>query len=256
LFDDDGYLYGSDNSSMLKYDYKGNFTIVAPSMGVLEQFAWLPDGDIVYSSQSSYSLGRLDPDTGATSTLSASGYAYGLIVGADEMIYTADNYSVYRVDPDTGSRELIIHLPGFDSPRVLVFNEDESVLFIGTLSSNGTVFSQAMDSDHEPVGSPVLYASGVGGGYHDGIGVDVCGNVYVTDYTTSGLYRIAPGGTVTTLLYALGSDHGHGMAWGSGIGGWKDTALYMPQPYNGNKIMEIGVGVPAKGWTGTVLNKP
>jgi hypothetical protein len=139
---------------------------------------------------------------------------------------------------------------------VLVFNEDESVLFIGTLSSNGTVFSQAMDSDHEPVGSPVLYSSGVGGGYHDGIGVDVCGNVYVTDYTTSGLYRIAPGGTVTTLLYALGSDHGHGMAWGSGIGGWKDTALYMPQPYNGNKIMEIGVGVPAKGWTGTVLNKP
>ena len=104
-------------------------------------------------------------------------------------------------------------------------------------------------------GTPRPNASGGAAGDHDGIAVDVCVYVYITDYYTRGIYRIATDGTVTTLLTGLGSDHGHGMAWGSGIGGWREMSMYLPLPYNGNKVMELGLGVPGKGWEGTVINK-
>ncbi|MFT5683648.1 MAG: streptogramin lyase, partial [Myxococcota bacterium] len=256
LFDEDGYVLGSDNNSIIKADYKGATSVISPSQGYIEQLAWLADGDIVFSSGYSSSLKRLNPNTGGTSTLAGSTYAYGVIVGSDEMIYIADNQRIYRIDPKTGNKETVLGtLPGNATPRVLVFSEDDSVLYIGTLSNNGQVFSQAMDKDHEPVGQPVLYANGVGNGYHDGIALDVCGNLYVTDYLTRGIYRIATDGTVTTLLNNLGNDHGHGAAWGSGIGGWKEMALYLPLPYNNNNVMELGLGVPGVGWEGTVINK-
>ena len=138
---------------------------------------------------------------------------------------------------------------------MLTFNEDESVLYIGTLSNNGQVFALDFNKDHDPDGEPYLFASNVGGGYHDGIGMDVCGNLYVADYNTRGLYRISPTGSVTALLTGLGGNYGHALEWGSGIGGWQEMSIYMPQPYNNNNVMEVAIGVPAKGWEGTVINK-
>ena len=34
---------------------------------------------------------------------------------------------------------------------------------------------------------------------------------------------------------------------GRGIGGWRDDAIYMPQPYNGDTLGEVVLGVPARG---------
>jgi hypothetical protein len=81
----------------------------------------------------------------------------------------------------------------------------------------------------------------------DGLGVDVCGNVYVADYGTSALYRIpAQGGEGELFVDWPDWQYGHGLEWGSGLGGWSETALYLPQPYNGNKVVELELGVPGK----------
>ena len=44
--------------------------------------------------------------------------------------------------------------------------------------------------------------------------------------------------------------------FGSGIGGWRDDAIYVPQPYNGKSVSEIGLGVYHRSWQGTVLDGP
>ncbi len=39
-------------------------------------------------------------------------------------------------------------------------------------------------------------------------------------------------------------EYGHGVEWGSGIGAWKADAIYLPQPYNGNTVVEVTLGIP------------
>ena len=49
---------------------------------------------------------------------------------------------------------------------------------------------------------------------------------------------------------------GHGVAWGSGVGGFREDALYLPQPVNGGTVGEAIIGVPYRTWDGTVINAP
>jgi hypothetical protein len=94
----------------------------------------------------------------------------------------------------------------------------------------------------------VIHASNVGSGYHDGLGIDACGNLYVPDYSTRGLYRVDPKGVVTMLFDQVTdgpSHYGHGLEWGSGIDGWNDKAIYLPQPYDGSTVLEVVLGAPS-----------
>jgi hypothetical protein len=90
----------------------------------------------------------------------------------------------------------------------------------------------------------VLFATIAGGGWLDGLGVDACGNLFVPDYNTSSLYRISPEGLVSLYYYFGSVAYGHGLAWGSGMGGWNAEALYLPQPYDENTVVEVVIGVP------------
>ena len=89
------------------------------------------------------------------------------------------------------------------------------------------------------------HMAGVGGGFHDGMGVDACGNVYVADYTSRNLFRLSPEGEKTVLVRWSEARYGHGLAWGSGIGGFREDAIYLPQPFDGNTVVEVVVGVPS-----------
>jgi hypothetical protein len=42
------------------------------------------------------------------------------------------------------------------------------------------------------------------------------------------------------------SDYGHGIEWGSGVGGWQKNSIYLPQPYDDNTVVRVDVGVPAR----------
>ena len=81
----------------------------------------------------------------------------------------------------------------------------------------------------------------------DGLGVDACGNVWVAEFYSTSLYMIPQwGGEGEVVIDWTEIEYGHGLEWGSGIGDWSETALYLPQPYNENKVIEVEIGVPSK----------
>jgi streptogramin lyase len=132
-------------------------------------------------------------------------------------------------------------------PKVVAFDRAGTTAYVGTVGGTGVVYTLPLDAAGAPAGPPTPFAV-AGGGWHDAIGVDACGTVYVTDAVTTALYRLDPAGGVTLALDLAVDDHAHGLAWGSGVGGWRADALYLAQPYGGEHLAEVIVGVPAAGW--------
>lgn len=249
IFDDAGHILGSDGSTLMSADYEGAVTPLVPGVGTLQGMARLPDGDIVAADDLGARLLRITPE-GAVSTLAADlPGVYGVTVGPDGMVYTGPilrgaRAEMVRVDPATGLAQPWVRLPAFDSPRMVVFSVDNTVGYIAT-TGRGLVYAVDLDPDLNPTGEARVYAEEVGAGWQDGIGLDVCGNLYVPDYATSGLYRVATDGTSENLFRPRAGIYGHGLEWGSGIGGWRQDAIYMPQPYDQNTVREVVVGAPS-----------
>jgi hypothetical protein len=247
-FDDEGNIIGSDGNSLLKVTYDNEVDVFLPGTGGgVQGMDMLEDGDLLFVNYSE--LRRVTPDMQNTMVAGGFSGAYGITVGPDQMAYVCTSYGIYRVDPDTGEQEQWLTLPGSQTPRAMVFNLDSTGAYMSTLLEPGSpVYFVEVDEDLDPVGAAVVFANGVGQGYHDGLGIDACGNLYVPDYSSSGLYRVDPDGVVT-VLYAEPmspfNHYGHGLEWGSGIDGWNDHAIYLPQPYDGNTVNEIDLGVPS-----------
>lgn len=250
-FDADDNIVGSDDAAMIKVDSVGAFELFVPNLGTVQQFDYLPNGDLAVAADSDDAIKRITPD-GAVTIISSDVGAYGLIVGPDGLIYTANKQDIHRIDPATGQKTVFIDGDG-KSPKVLAFNQDNTKLYFGVIGDD--VWSVDLDVNLEPIGAPQLLVTGVGG-WHDGMGVDVCGNIYVADATERALYRIKEDGSVVHVIVDPDSPdaYGHGLRWGTGKGGWKDTALYQPQPYNDNTVVEVDIGVPsARAFTGEVI---
>ncbi len=249
IFDNAGNILGSDGSTLMSATYEGVATPVVPGVGTLQGMARLPDGDIVAADDLGARLLRITAE-GATSTLAGDlPGIYGVTVGPDGMIYTGPilrgaRAEMVRVDPATGLAQQWVRLPAIDSPRMVVFSVDNTVGYIAT-TGRALVYAVDLDADLNPIGEARVYAEGVGNGWQDGIGLDVCGNLYIPDYASSGLYRVAPDGTSENLFRPRAGIYGHGLEWGSGIGGWRQDAIYMPQPYDQNTVREVVVGAPS-----------
>ena len=68
----------------------------------------------------------------------------------------------------------------------------------------------------------------------DGIAVDACDNIYVSEYVSGDVYRYAPDGSAIELVYETGATWVPNMHWGNGIGGWEEDVLYVLNRDNGN----------------------
>lgn len=249
IFDDAGNLLGTDGSSILKSTYAGAVTPFVPGLGTVQGMAHLPDGDIVAADDTQAALLRIGAD-GAVSTIATglSG-AYGVTVGPDGMVYVGNIYNggrveMVRVDPTTGESATWLTMRAGESPRMVVFSVDNTVGYIATVGRM-RVYAVDLDADLNVVGDARVYADNVGAGWQDGIGLDACGNLYVPDYSSSSMYRITPDGTVEDLMRHRAGIYGHGLEWGSGIGGWRTDAIYLPQPYDGLTVRELVIGVPS-----------
>jgi DNA-binding beta-propeller fold protein YncE len=231
---------------------------MVPNLGQLQQMDRLPDGDYVMGSENAGGVIRVYQSGAAGFVAPVSG-VYGVRVGPDGMVYAADMSAVYRIDPTTKVKEVYLPQKSGFSPKVLDFSPDLSKMYIGTISSSGKVYAVDLDANFDPVGNPYLFANNVGGGWHDGLGVDICGNLYVNDYNSMGLYRVSPDGSQVEELAKSNfwqGNYGHGLAWGSGIGGWLEGAIYMPLPYKNNQVVEFNIGVPYRTWAkGSVINR-
>lgn len=247
VFDTEGHLIGSDGTSLLKVDSNDVTSVFAANTRLVEGMDRLPDGDLVVADSGTESLMRFGPN-GGRSPLATNIRAYGVEVGPDGRVYAASWLGVYRVDPEVGEQPLCLD----QEAQIANFSPDLRYLYVAN-STGGRIFAWPLDEDLEVEGPRRDFAA-VSVSHIDGLGVDLCGNVYATGFDPWVLYRITPDGT-TELYYDFGGNRyfGHGLEWGSGIGAWKDTAIYLPQPYNGNQVLEIDIGVPSREWDGVAI---
>lgn len=247
FFDDLGHIIGYDFNSLVQVTYDGDVSVFLPGVNGAQGMDVLANGDLLYLNDNG-ELRRVTPDLQVSVVASGMYGGYGVTVGPDQLAYACHSGGVTRIDPESGDTSTFLTLPGA-TPRAIVFNLDSTGVYMSTLLAPGSpVYFSAVDDDLDPVDDPYVFANNVGLGYHDGLGIDACGNLYVPDYSSSGLYRVDPEGTVTTVYSGGGAGqphYGHGLEWGSGIGGWQDHAIYLPQPYNGLSVNEVLLGVPS-----------
>jgi len=259
VFTDDGRLVGSDGSALVAADIKGNTSVLLPGTGSLQQLDKLSDGTLIAASSSDGALLAIDPMTGGSTIIASglSGGLYGARVAPDDTIFLADQDRILRVDPATGANTVWLEQNNV-TPKVLDFNVDFTKMYVGTNYTSGKVWEVLLDASFDPIG-PAVELARTPGSWHDGLTVDICGNIYVAEYNNRALYRITPDGNVGTIIDLSGGQndqYGHGAVFGPGANGWLMDAIYVPQPYNGDTVAEIIVGVPHRSYTGPVVNAP
>lgn len=80
----------------------------------------------------------------------------------------------------------------------------------------------------------------------DGIGVDVCDNVYVTEYTLGNIWRFGPDGGEPELAVDTQTFWIPNLHWGSGVGGWDPNIMYVQDRFT-DELLAVSIGVPGSG---------
>ena len=256
-FDAHGNVFGNERAgggSIIRADSWGNASVFVPSVGQLQGFDWLHSGELIVASDTTGALHAYSEDA-SSRVVTADVYAYGLVVGPTGKIYVANHSDISRVDPDTGHKQLVYDPADPVRPRVLNFSPDFTKLYYGTSMGDSSIYVVDLDAELMPTGEASVLAVGVGfGHYHDTLGVDACGNLYIADYNTRVLWRVSPSGRVQDFYrFNPHNLYGHGLKWGSGLDGWKTESIYMTQPYFGDRVIELDIGVPSSAYPGPVI---
>jgi len=157
---------------------------------------------------------------------------------------------VTKIDPYTGQTWTIAS--GLSNPNGMSFSPDYKTLYIGSFCG-GYIYKVVFDDAGNPgswevflsISDAVAVAAGMTGCF-DGMGVDICGNVYINDYGNIHVYRIPPDeSTVETLANLSSASYWiPNMQWGSGLDNWYSDTLYVADINGG--VYEIPVDVPSK----------
>lgn len=260
-FDDAGNLIGAHGGTVYKTALGEKPKVLAGGFGDVQGIDRFPSGDLAIVAMDDNGDGSLVRLTaaGAQDKLTDLSYdAYGVRVVPSGWVYVADGEQLVIVNATTKEKKTV-SLPS--TARAMDYSPDHQLLYVSTLTLGddgeeeipqpnpeevGLVYVFDLDAAFLPKGKPRLFAQGVGGGWHDGLAVDACGNLFIPDYQTSALYRLTPDGKSALFQQWDQTTYGHSLAWGSGKGGWSTTSLYQPQPYNDDTVVEVAVGVPAR----------
>jgi hypothetical protein len=249
-FDSEGHLVGADDHAIFETLQGGDPEIFLDGVDFRGGLGFLPGGDLVFADNDNGQLHLVDSEGISQVILSGLSYPRGLAVGDDGLVYVAELSAgrVRRVDPVTQEFEVLAGDLG--EPAAIEFNPDYSILYIAGWGEDGTVHTLSFDGEGNPEDVDV-FATGVGNGHHVGLGVDACGNVYVSDYVLddpeySSIYRISPQGEVEDEPIVVESaPYLVGLEWGAGIGGWEEDSLYISNAHD-YTVYRIDIGVPSK----------
>jgi len=249
-FDDEGNLVGSDDHNIYKTPFGGDPELFLEGLDFRSKIAFLSNGDLIYADPDLGRLMRVDGEGTSHIVLSGLAYPRGVTVGEDGLVYVSETSAdrVRRVDPMTSDSEIIV--ADLAEPADIEFSPDYTVLYIAGWGTDGDIYALSFDDDGNPDDLDV-FAHGVGLGHHAGLGVDACGNVYVADFEYeepifTRIFRISASGEVDDEPL-VDSTPGYlaGLEWGSGIGGWNETSLFISDGYE-YTVFRIDIGVPSK----------
>jgi hypothetical protein len=239
----DGNHVGVVGGTLFETPWGGPRVAVAPGLSdSIRGSRILADGTVVLSDPEHQTLVGVDPDTGGSWIIASDvENPNGIAIGADGWIYAALTGSIARFDPATGDREVVADMPGnsFDG---LTFMPDYKSLYFD--EEFGQVWKVTFDEDNNP-SEPNLGPDIPVGGFSllDGMTADACFNLYVVEMNGT-VWRASPDGSVTVALDINGFASTSAVNFGSGIGGWETTTLYLSDFLG--KMYAAPLGVPGK----------
>ncbi len=246
-FDDAGYVYNMADSfsALTRVPWGG------PAVPLIPYDSWelaalrvLVDGDLVLADEAAGSLVRLGIDGTQEVILGGVPSPNSIAIAPDGTIYTTAFDAIRKVDPVTGDWSQIFILPGSDLDG-LTFSPDFQTLYFNH-DDAGTVGAIRLDADGDRIDHRII--AELGDFFYsslDGMTVDECGNLYIV-VVNGQIVRWRPDGTVEPFvdLSELGSVSTTSAHFGSGVGGWSDTNLYVMDRYSG--LIEVEVGIRGK----------
>ncbi len=258
-FDRDGYLAGFDGVTLVRSNRAFRMEVISSLLTMVEGMEYLPDGRLVVA-DINYGLISIGRD-GSFVHMAPDILGFAVVPGPDGRLYVTDMDSrVYRIHLDTQEVQVWMDFDEFPElaeqlPRTLNFSLDYRKAYIGTFGE--PVYEVDLDENLEPVSPPRLFVNlWDGAQWVDGMAVDVCGNLYFPIWPTH-LLRVTPDGRVSSYHTFPEAKYGHGLKWGTGRDGWRDDALYMPQPYDDNTVVEVVTGVAGRPpWKGLDMDDP
>ncbi|MFM2162570.1 MAG: hypothetical protein RLZZ383_2082, partial [Pseudomonadota bacterium] len=151
-FDDLGALVGWNGSGVTKSYYGNGFELWFPYASTVQQMDRHPDGSILLADADGRRILKVDASGGYVPVSGDIGYVYGLTVGPDGKVWTADQ-GVRRTDIVTGETEIIVPISWGQTAHSLAFNLDSTILYIGTIGG-GVVWQVPLDADLNPTDRP------------------------------------------------------------------------------------------------------
>ncbi len=244
--DGDGFAASNFSGSLLGKDFYGATKLIKPNIG-----GWtagtrvLATGDWVIADAGQGAVIRIDVLTGGETTI-ATGMSYpnGVEVDALNRVYVADQTqgNVRMIDAYTLDQGIVGS--GMTAPNGVILSPDEQTLYVGSFGG-GKIYAIDRITDTEWDVPRVLYeVTGPDGGF-DGINVDSCGNVYISEFTTGRVFRVDSDGNNPELMADLPSFWVPNMRWGLGDHGWDSDVLYVSDRDQG-RLFGVQVGVEGK----------
>lgn len=255
-----GEVFGLDSSNnLVRSTYDGSWSPYLANV-FAEQIAFNDNGHLILAAPEG--VVGITPDA-QRYTINSEVYGYGLRIGPDSRIYLAEATAIRRLNGITGLAQTVVSVPDLGSgayAHVFDFSPDLRKLYVGmTGVSEGDVRVVDLDEELNATSELKPFAElSKEKVWIDGVATDVCGNLYVANFSSSQLFKVTADGEVSVFVdwSADPTQYGHGGVFGNGVGGFRVDALYLPMPYNNHTVQEVVIGVPARGWGGTVLNGP
>ena len=139
-----------------------------------------------------------------------------------------------------------LHLSPFVSLLIgITFNNAYDTLYIGSFGA-AAIYAMSISPDGVP-GRVVVWADfSDTPGLLDGMGVDICGNVYVCEYGATDIWRVSPDGKTKKKIIIGGPYDTYlpNFQWGRGPG-WDPLSLYIPDGWKIG-VWRAQIGVPSK----------
>lgn len=211
----------------------------------------LPDGHILVSANSAgaagmggdYSVYDVDPAAGTTTTLgTVHNFIKYLAVDSSGFAYAAGEGAIFRID--TGTPTNPVSLTDTVRSKLFLFgitiSPDYSTLYVN--EDSGQISKIALGPDRNVVGplQPLAKLNS----YPGNMTTDECGNIYAAG-GDGNVWRVTPAGqstiVATSQIAKSRDDRLNSINFGSGVGGWKATALYLGHPSGTLEEVDLGV---------------